>query len=196
MVAKTVRNRIQGAPHELGRHHSCLVLSDQPWIIKTKNCLGDGNYDDRRNAFPLFTRFQKQSGLLVIILVFVLIIAGLGLSNFANIFSSSFDTSRSALEDEANLSVYVEKGMKYYFDQFFHTNFMGIGWVSSVTSTHDDAILMANIAGMKLVDLGIFEVLFGYRLLRLLVYLRFLWVALRQAEFIIGMGMQGHVSLP
>jgi hypothetical protein len=136
--------------------------------------------------FSLFLPgFKKQAGFWLIIMVFVLMIAGLGLSDFINVFSSSLDTSRGAIKNEANMSVYVrEKGMKYYFDQFVHTNFMGIGWVSSVTSTQNNAISKANTAGMKLVDLGIFEVLFRYGLLGLLVYLRFLWVALRQVKFI------------
>ncbi len=127
--------------------------------------------------------FRKQAGFWIIIMVFVLIIAGLGLSDFINVFSSSLDTSRGAIRNEANMSVYVrERGMKYYFDQFVQTNFMGIGWVSSVT-TQNNAIMKANTAGMKLVDLGIFEVLFRYGLLGLLVYLRFLWVALKQVKF-------------
>ncbi len=129
--------------------------------------------------------FRKQTGFWLIIMVLVLVIVGSGLSDFMNVFSSSLDTSRGAIRNEANMSVYVrEKGMKYYFDQFVQTKFMGIGWVSSVTSTQNNAILKANIAGMKLVDLGVFEVLFRYGLLGLLVYLRFMWVALKQVKFI------------
>lgn len=135
---------------------------------------------------PLFLPgFSKQAGFWVLILVFSLIIVGFGLSNFMDTIMSSLDTSRHAIQNEANLSVLArEKGIKYYFDQFIRTHFVGIGWISAVTSNENNAIVKANLAGMKLVDLGFFEVIFRYGFLGLLVYLRFLWVALRQVKFL------------
>lgn len=129
--------------------------------------------------------FSKQAGFWVLILVVFLIIVGLGLSDFMDTIMSSLDTSRRAIKNEANLSVFArENGMKYYFGQFIRTNFMGIGWISAVTSNENNAIVKANLSGMKLVDLGFFEILFRYGFLGLLVYLRFLWVALRQVKFL------------
>ena len=129
--------------------------------------------------------FRRQTSVWVILMAVVLVSMAVGLSNFVDAFSSSLDMSRHGLKNADNMSVYVrQKGMQFYFDQFVQTNFMGIGWISAVTSSHNNAILKANISGMKLVDLGVFEVLFRYGLLGLLVYLRFMWVALRQVKFL------------
>jgi hypothetical protein len=130
--------------------------------------------------------FRKQVSLWVILLGFVVVTMAVGLSNFMDAFNSSLDMSRQGLKNADNMSVYVrQKGMKFYFDQFVQTGYIGIGWISSTgKTTYNNEIVKANLSGMKLVDLGIFEVIFRYGILGLLIYARFLWVALRQVNFL------------
>jgi hypothetical protein len=129
--------------------------------------------------------FRKQAALWLVIVVIVCGIMGVGLSGFMGTLSSSLDTSRTAIKNEANLSVYVrEQGIRYYYNQFVKTSYLGIGWISAVTTKQSNPIVQANLAGMKLVDLGIFEVIFRYGFPGLFVYLLFFWTSLRQAKFL------------